>query len=98
MSETIDGQYANNEDADFEEISDPSYYQESGEGEQLYLDSVLPHAYDSSLEPFNTQALNPKRYQEQTPEGFHPKENNPYQYTYNNSNVYFQPQNRDLAF
>ena len=98
MSETIDGQYANNEDADFEEISDPSYYQESGEGEQVYLDSVLPHSYDATLEPFNTQSLNPKKYAEQTPEGFHMKENNPYQYTYNNSNVFFQPQNRGGAF
>jgi hypothetical protein len=49
MSETIDGQYANNEDADFFETSDPSYYEESGEGEQVYLDSVLPHAYDPTL-------------------------------------------------
>ena len=49
MSETIDGQYANNEDADFFETSDPSFYQESGEGEQVYLDSVLPHAYDPTL-------------------------------------------------
>ena len=98
MSESIDGQYANNEDADFEDISDPSYYEESGEGEQVYLDSVLPHAYDPTLEPFNTQALNPKVYPEQTPEGFHPKMNNPFQYTYNNTNVFFQPQNRDLAF
>lgn len=98
MSETIEGQYANNEDADFFETSDPSFYQESGEGEQVYLDSVLPHEYDSSIEPFNTQALNPKHYQEQTREGFHPKINNEYQYTYNNTDVYFQPQNRDLAF
>jgi len=98
MSETIDGQYANNEDADFFETSDPSFYQESGEGEQVYLDSVLPHAYDPTLEPFNTYGTRPKVYPEQTPEGFHPKINNEYQYTYNNTNVYFQPQNRGLAF
>jgi hypothetical protein len=98
MSETIDGQYANNEDADFFETSDPSYYEESGEGEQVYLDSVLPHAYDPTLEPFNTFGTRPKVYPEQTPEGFHPKINNEYQYTYNNTNVYFQPQNRGLAF
>jgi hypothetical protein len=98
MSETIDGQYANNEDADFFETSDPSYYEESGEGEQVYLDSVLPHAYDPTLEPFNTYGTRPKVYPEQTPEGFHPKINNEYQYTYNNTNVYFQPQNRGLAF
>lgn len=98
MSETIDGQYANNEDADFFETTDPSYYEESGEGEQVYLDSVLPHAYDPTLEPFNTYGTRPKVYPEQTPEGFHPKINNEYQYTYNNTNVYFQPQNRGLAF
>ena len=98
MSETFEGANGTNDNADFEEISDPSFYQESGEGQQVYLDSVLPHAFDPTLEPFNTQALNPKRYQEQTPEGFHPKINNAYQYTYNNTNVYFQPQNRGLAF
>ena len=98
MSETIDGQYANNEDADFFETSDPSFYEESGEGEQVYLDSVLPHAYDPTLEPFNTFGTRPKVYPEQTPEGFHPQINNPFQYTYNNTNVYFQPQNRGLAF
>ncbi len=98
MSETIDGQYSNNEDADFFETSDPSFYEESGEGEQVYLDSVLPHAYDPTLEPFNTFGTRPKVYPEQTPEGFHPQINNEYQYTYNNTNVYFQPQNRGLAF
>ena len=98
MSETFEGANGTNDNADFEEISDPSFYQESGEGQQVYLDSVLPHAFDPTLEPFNTQALNPKRYKEQTAEGFHPKINNAYQYTYNNTNVYFQPQNRGLAF
>lgn len=98
MSETIDGQYSNNEDADFFETSDPSFYEESGEGEQVYLDSVLPHAYDPTLEPFNTYGTRPKVYPEQTPEGFHPQMNNAYQYTYNNTDVYFQPQNRGLAF
>ena len=98
MSETLDGQPANNINAGFEAISDPSYYEESGEGEQLYLDSVLPHAYDPTLEPFNTQSLNPKVYAEQDKYGFHPKINNPYQYTYDNANIYFQPENRGLAF
>tara|TARA_R110000851_G_scaffold148451_1_gene288775 strand:- start:1128 stop:1424 length:297 start_codon:yes stop_codon:yes gene_type:complete len=98
MSETIDGQYANQENAGFEDISDPSYYEESGEGQQVYLDSVLPHAYDPTLEPFNTFGTRPKVYPEQTPEGFHPQINNPYQYNYNNTNVYFQPQNRGFAF
>lgn len=96
MSETIDGQYATNEDADFFETSDPSYYEESGEGEQLYLESVLPHAYDPTLQPFNTQGVNPKKYPEQDQYGFHPKINNPLQYTYDNADPYFQPENRDL--
>jgi len=96
MSETLDGANASNKSADFYDVSDPAYYTQSGEGHQLYLDSVLPHAYDPTLEPWNTQALNPKRYQEQTPEGFHPVMKNPYQYTYDNTNVYFQPQNADL--
>ena len=98
MSETIDGANAVNENADFLDINDPSYYEESGEGQQLYLDSVLPHAYDPTLEPFNTQSLNPKKYPEQTKEGFHLKINNAYQYTYNNADIYFQPENRGLAF
>tara|TARA_R110000737_G_scaffold35226_4_gene54148 strand:+ start:689 stop:985 length:297 start_codon:yes stop_codon:yes gene_type:complete len=98
MSETFEGANGTNDNADFEEISDPSFYQESGEGQQVYLDSVLPHAYDASLEPFNTFGTRPKVYPEQTPEGFHPQINNPFQYTYNNTNVYFQPQNRGLAF
>jgi len=98
MSETLNGANGVNENAGFEDISDPSYYEESGEGEQIYLDSVLPHAYDPTLEPFNTQSLNPKVYPEQDQYGFHPKINNVYQYTYDNTNVYFQPQNRGLAF
>ena len=98
MSETLNGANGVNENAGFEDISDPSYYEESGEGEQIYLDSVLPHAYDPTLEPFNTQSLNAKVYPEQDQYGFHPKINNVYQYTYDNTNVYFQPQNRGLAF
>tara|TARA_Y100000385_G_scaffold283507_2_gene339738 strand:- start:581 stop:883 length:303 start_codon:yes stop_codon:yes gene_type:complete len=96
MSETIEGNFAHNEDAFFNEISEPSYYEESGEGQQIYLDSVLPQSYDPTLEPFNTQALNPKVYAEQDQYGFHPKINNAYQYTYDNTNAYFQPQNADL--
>ena len=98
MSNTLDGANAVNKNTGFEEVSDPSYYQESGEGQQIYLDSVLPHEYDATLEPFNTRSLNPKKYPEQTPEGFHLKINNAYQYTYNNADIYFQPENRGLAF
>lgn len=95
MSNTLDGANAVNEDADFEDISDPSYYEESGEGEQLYLNSVLPQAYDPNLEPFNTSALNPKVYEEQNQYGFHPKQPNIYEHTYDNSNKYFVPENKE---
>lgn len=96
MSETFEGANATNADADFFETSDPAFYGEDGEGDQIYLDSVLPHAYDPTLEPFNTQAANPKRYQEQNSEGFHPVIPNPLQYTYDNTDPYFQPQNAAL--
>lgn len=93
MSETIEGAHGINEDADFMEINDPSFYEADGESEQLYLESVLPQAYDPTLEPFNTKGLRPKEYPEQNEFGFHPKLNNPYQYTFDNSNKYFNPQN-----
>jgi len=95
MSNTIEGANAVNQSADFFETSDPSYYQESGEGEQLYLESVLPQAYDATLEPFNTNALNPKAYPEQNKFGYHPKPPHPYQYTYDNGNKYFTPENKE---
>ena len=95
MSNTIEGANAVNQSADFFETSDPSYYQESGEGEQLYLESVLPQAYDPNLEPFNTRALNPKVYSEQNKFGYHPKPFHPYQYTYDNGNKYFTPENKE---
>ena len=42
MSDTIDGAYGYNEDADFEDVSDPSFYEEDSEPNQIYLESVLP--------------------------------------------------------
>jgi len=93
MSETIEGAYGHNKGADFMETNDPSFYEAEGESDQLYLDSVLPQAYDPALEPFNTKGLRPKEYPEQNEFGFHPKLNNPYQYTFDNSNKYFSPQN-----
>jgi len=96
MSETIEGANGVQQNAGFEDINEPSYYQESGEGQQVYLDSVLPHAYDATLEPFNTYGIRPKVYPEQTLEGFHPQINNVYQYTYDNTNAYFQPENAAL--
>lgn len=93
MSETIEGSYDHNEDSEFMETSDPDFYEADGESDQVYLDSVLPHAYDPTLEAFNTTGLRPKEYPEQNEFGFHPKSNNPYQYTFDNSNKYFTPQN-----
>lgn len=95
MSETFEGAHAYNDEAEFELVSDPAYYEESGEGQQLYLDSVLPTAYDPTLEPFNTQGANPKSYPEQNEYGFHPILPNPYQYTYDNGDKYFTPENKE---
>ncbi len=95
MSETFEGAYGVNEDVDFEDVSDPSFYEADGDGEQVYLDSVLPHAYDPTLEPFNTQGANPKEYPEQNAEGFHPLPQNPYAYTFDNSDKFFNPQNKE---
>jgi hypothetical protein len=98
MSETIIGANSINRNAAFNVSSDPSYYEADGEGQQIYLDSVLPHEYDPTLEPFDTTGIRPKKYPEQTKEGFHPKEPNRLQYTYDNTDVYFQPQNRPLRY
>ena len=95
MSNTVEGAHAYNENADFENVNDPSFYEEEGEPDQVYLDSVLPHAYSPELEPFNTQGANPKEYPEQNEYGFHPKINNPYQYTFDNGNKYFTPENKE---
>ena len=93
MGDTIDGAYGYNEDAGFEDVSDPSFYEEDSEPGQIYLESVLPQAYDPTLEPFNTTGLNPKKYPEQTEEGFHLLPKNPYAFTYNNTDFFFQPEN-----
>jgi hypothetical protein len=90
MSNTIEGANGVNESADFFETSDSAYYEESGEGEQIYLESVLPQAFDPNLEPFNTRAL-----KEQNQFGFHPKPPNPYEHTYDNGNKYFTPENKE---
>ena len=95
MSDTIEGANAVNSTATFEAVSDPSYYEESGEGEQLYLESVLPHAYDPTLEPFNTRAQNPKSYSEQNKYGFHTLAPHPYHHTYDNGDKYFTPENKE---
>ena len=62
---------------------------------ELYLESVLPHAYDPTLEPFNTRAQNPKSYPEQNKYGFHTLAPNPYHHTYDNGDKYFTPENKE---
>tara|TARA_R100001463_G_scaffold82723_1_gene137393 strand:- start:275 stop:556 length:282 start_codon:yes stop_codon:yes gene_type:complete len=92
MSKT--GANEDTEDFDFEESSDPFYYEADGEGDQIYLDSVLPQAYDPTLEPFDTKSLRPREYPEQNEYGFHDKLKSPYHNIYNNTDFYFNPQNR----
>lgn len=94
MSDTFEGANATNAEAKAVLTSDPFYYEADGEGDQIYLESVLPQAYDKNLEPFNTKGLRPKEYPEQNEYGMHPVMNNPMQYTYNNTNFYFQPENK----
>jgi len=96
MSDTIQGTVAPKQDMQFESVGDPSFYEENGESQQLYLDSVLPQSYDPTLEPYNTRSLNPKKYMQQTVEGFHPIPKNPYEYSFSNANPYFDPQNAAL--
>lgn len=83
----------NNADADFQDVGDDSYFETDNEPLQFYLDSVLPQAYDPTLEPFNTTAVNPKKYPEQNQFGFHPKPVGEYAYTVNNDDSYFTPEN-----
>ena len=47
----------------------------------------------SVAEPFNTTAVNPKKYPEQNQFGFHPKPVGEYAYTVNNDDSYFTPEN-----
>ena len=98
MSETISGAYAYNDEAKFNETSDPNFYEADGESQQLYLNSVLPTNYDPTLEPYNTRSINPKKYIEQDEFGFHklPHSTEQFQYIFNNTDSYFQPENKDL--
>ena len=90
---SIQGAHAFNDEADFEEVSDPSYYEADGEGDQLYLESVLPQQYNPELEPFNSYGLRPKFYPQQNEYGFHPVAPNPYEFTFDNGNKFFTPEN-----
>ena len=95
MTEPLQGAHSFNDNSDFQNISDPSFYAEEGEPDQLYLESVLPQAYDPELEPFNSYAVNPKEYPEQNEFGFHPKPKNPYAYTFDNGDKFFTPENKE---
>ena len=92
MAETIEGSTAANTNAEFESVSDPFFYDEDEQPDQIYLEAVLPRVRDPTLTPFNTRALNPVKYDEQV-DGFHPVTKNPNAYVYDNTNKYFQPQN-----
>ena len=96
MTNIIDGSPATNINAKFQDTTDPSFYEADNEGQQLYLESVVPHAFDPTLEAFNTRALNPKKYIEQNKYGFHDLTNNKFQYTYDNTDPYFNPQFAEL--
>tara|TARA_R110000751_G_scaffold9974_2_gene36526 strand:- start:467 stop:751 length:285 start_codon:yes stop_codon:yes gene_type:complete len=93
MSDTIEGANAVNQNVEFQGVSDPFFYEETGGGEQVYLAAVLPQVRDPTLIPFNSRALNPVKYPEQTKNGFHPILKNPNAYNYNNTDLYFQPEN-----
>lgn len=89
MAEQIYG----NEKREFSGVSpDMFYHEEDQEGEQLYLDSVLPQAYDPNLEPFDTRGIRPREHLEMDVDGFYGKHANPLQYTYDNSDRYFFPE------
>jgi len=93
MSNTIEGPTAANTNAEFESVSEPFFYSEDQQPDQIYLEAVLPRVRDPTLIPFNTRVLNPVKYAEQTENGFHPVTKNPNAYVYDNTNKYFQPQN-----
>lgn len=93
MSNTIEGANAVNDNANFESVSQPFFYSEDEQPAQVYLEAVLPRVRDPTLIPFNTRALNPVKYDEQTENGFHPVTKNPNAYVYDNTDRYFQPEN-----
>ena len=92
MSNTIEGANATNTNIGFESVSQPLFYSEDEQPDQIYLEAVLPQVRDPTLIPLNTRALNPVKYDEQV-DGFHPIMKNSNAYVYDNSNKYFQPQN-----
>lgn len=69
------------------------YDQPNDGGQQLYLDSVLPQAYDPNLEPFDTRGIAPRHgYLELDGYYINPLQGGN-QYTYDNGDKYFTPQN-----
>jgi hypothetical protein len=89
---TFQGAYATQDQQGHVLTSDENYYEQDTEPDQIYLESVLPQAYDPTLEPFNTTGLRPKEYPEQNEFGFHPVPAGAYTYTVNNSDPFFTPE------
>ena len=90
---TFEGASANNTEAEFAEINyDYDGMNEANEGDQLYLESVLPTAYDPTLQAFDTRGNRPKEYIGQDEYGFHPKPISPYENLVNNTDPYFTPE------
>tara|TARA_R100001163_G_C5037264_1_gene176190 strand:+ start:626 stop:916 length:291 start_codon:yes stop_codon:yes gene_type:complete len=90
MAETITG---NDNIAEFMNVSQDETYETANDGgQQLYLDSVLPQAYDPNLQPFDTRGIAP-RTGYMAVDGYYL---NPLQggnqYTYDNSDKYFFPE------
>lgn len=90
MAETITG---NDNIAEFMNVSQDEFYDQPNDGgQQLYLDSVLPQAYDPSLEPFDTRGIAPRTgYMEVDGYYLNPLQGGN-QYTFDNSDKYFFPQ------
>ena len=89
---TFTGPSETQEEQDFVMTGDENYYEEDSEPDQIYLESVLPQAYDPTLEAFNTTGLNPKAYFEQNEYGFHPVPAGLYTYNVNNTDPFFTPE------
>ena len=51
MSNTIEGPTASNANAEFESVSDPFFYSEDEQPDQVYLEAVLPRVRDPTLIP-----------------------------------------------
>lgn len=86
--------FGNDKISDFANVSEDTFYDQPNDGgEQIYLDSVLPQAYDPNLEPFDTRGIAPRTgYNELDGYYLNPLQGGD-QYVFNNSDKYFFPQN-----